>query len=106
MDRGQGLHLLRQHVPLPFELPDGGVQLAHLAWSVRRAGEVGFVLECTVLNVDFGLHVLELLFRFGEFGRRGLLAPLECYFGKTPLLVLLDEPCRLAVQPGVVKLSV
>src|SRR5262249_53128346 len=32
-------------------------------------------------------------------GRRGLLAPLECAFGNTPLLILLDEPCRLAVQP-------
>src|SRR5262245_61562810 len=99
IDRGQGLHLLRQHVALPFELPDFGVQRAHLAWSLCRAGEAGFLLEGTVLDVDFGLHLVELLFRLGEFGRRGLLAPLEGTFGETPLLVLLDEPGRLAVQP-------
>ena len=98
IDRGKCLYLLSQHVSLAFELPDFGVQSSHLAWSLRRAGEVGFVLEGTVLDIDFGLHLLELLFCLGEFGRRGLLAPLERAFGKTPLLVLLDEPCGLAVQ--------
>jgi hypothetical protein len=99
MDRGECLHLLCQHVSLAFELPDFGVQLSHLAWSVCRAGEGGVVLEGTVLDIDFGLHLLELVFRLGEFGCRGLLAPLERAFGHTPLLVLLDEPCGLAVQP-------
>ena len=98
IDRGECLDLLCQHVSLPFELPDFGVQSSHLAWSMRRAGEVVFVLEGTVLDIDFRLHMVQLLFRLGEFGRRGLLAPLEGGFGNTPLLILLDEPRRLAVH--------
>jgi hypothetical protein len=57
-----------------------------------------FLLECTLLNLDFGLHVLELLFRLGEFCRRCLTPPLESVFGNAPLRVLLYEPHRLAVK--------
>jgi hypothetical protein len=98
IDRGERLHLLCQHVSLPFELPDFGVHGPHITWDVHRACQVVFVLEGTVLDIDFSLHMVQLLFRLGEFGRRGLPAPLERGFGNAPLLILLDEPRRLAVQ--------
>ena len=56
--------------------------------DVRRARQVVFLLECTVLDSDFTLHVLELLFRLGEFCRRCLPAPLESAFSNAPLLVV------------------
>jgi hypothetical protein len=98
IDRGERLHLLFQHVSLPFELPDFCVHSAHMAWDTCRACLVLFLLKCTLLNLDFGLHVLELLFRHGEFCRRCLTPPLESVFGNAPLRVLLYELHRLAVK--------
>ena len=71
---------------------------AQLAWDTGRARLVLFLLECTLLNLDFGLHVLELLFRLGEFCRGFLTAPLESTFGNAPLPVLLYEPRCLTVK--------
>lgn len=69
-----------------------------MAWDACCARLVLFLLECTLLDLDFGLHVLELLLCLGEFCRRFLTAPLESAFGNAPLLVLLYEPRRLAVK--------
>ena len=69
-----------------------------MAGDARCARQFLFLLECTLLDLDFGLHVLELLFRLGEFCRCFLTAPLESVFGNTPLLVLLYEPRRLIVK--------
>jgi hypothetical protein len=89
---------LFQHVSLVFELPDFCVHSAYVAWDARRARLVLFLLECTLLDLDFGLYVLELLLRLSEFCRRFLTAPLERAFSNTPLLVLLYEPRCLAVK--------
>ena len=51
-----------------------------------------------MLDLDFALHVLELLFRLGEFCCCFLTTPLESAFGNAPLLVLLYEPRRLTVK--------
>ena len=69
-----------------------------MAWDACRARLVLFLLECTLLDLDFGLHVLELLFCLGEFCRRFLTPPLESVFGNAPLRVLLYELHRLAVK--------
>ena len=87
-----------QHISLPFELPDFCVHSAHMAWDTRRTHQLLFLLECTLLDLDFGLHVLKLLFRLGEFCRRFLTAPLESTFGNAPLPVLLYEPRCLVVK--------
>jgi hypothetical protein len=56
------------------------------------------LLECALLDLDFGLYVLKLLFCLGEFCRRCLTAPLESPLRNAPLPVLLHKLRRLTVK--------